>query len=318
MRSASSLPATRVRRVRRVAEVLGARHLARRAERVARQQLGPRRARRAQRRVRLRGEARVPLAAVGRVDAVRLAAVLQHVVRAEVDVVGERVHLQPRGAQGGRHALVARARGRVVVLVVEHRARADAARQRRQLGREIAFEQGEVRAGRAQLLAQLAQAVEEELDDRRADQRAAQERRVEHERRARRARSPAAARNRAAWSSSRRSRRSQTSETGCSHSARSDDAGRRAAPLEPAPGAADQPSGRTARTAARPHLHDHPLLGVRLAHRAGAAALERPRGAGRELAHPALRRERRERGRGPGARSTWATTPTRWSACSPG
>ncbi len=103
-------------------------------------------------------------------------------MRAGVDVVGERVRRDPRGGECVRHPRVALAHRRVLVVVVEHRGRAGMHGHRAQFGRKIAFAQRKVRAERAQLLAERGECAEEELHDRRADARPAQELRIEHER----------------------------------------------------------------------------------------------------------------------------------------
>ena len=67
--------------------------------------------------------------------------------------------------------------------------------------------------------------------------------------------------------------------------------------------------------AASAHVHDCPLLGERRPHGAGAAALARNRGVGRELAERALRRQRRERDRATWPCTGWARSPTRSTRC---
>jgi hypothetical protein len=79
-----------------VTVVFGPRNVARRFQQRALGELRLRGEQRAHRQLRIGVEARAPAAAVRRVDGVRLAGVLEDRARTEVDVVGERPHVERR------------------------------------------------------------------------------------------------------------------------------------------------------------------------------------------------------------------------------
>src|SRR5581483_2868908 len=145
-------------------------------------ELRTRRAQRRHRRKRLVGEARHPAAAIRRVDDVRLAAALHDRCGLVVDLVGGRLDGDAGLAEPRFDVPVANDGVGIVVRAVEQRARARAPRERTELRGGLAFEQREVGAQFAQLAAQPGERIEEELHDRRAHARPAQQRRVEHER----------------------------------------------------------------------------------------------------------------------------------------
>ena len=127
-------------------------------------------------------EAFHPRPPIRRVDRIVFAVSLQHVVRTEKNVVERPVHRDSGVVERARHALVARDRIGVVVAIGVDGTGAGAACEQRQLLRGVAFEHGKIGAQRAHARTQLAQAVEEELHDRRADARAAEQLGIEDER----------------------------------------------------------------------------------------------------------------------------------------
>jgi len=186
LRAEAYAAARGIRARARVAEEFGARHAefgdARRLERARAQRLLRQRAQRIGGRPRVFALPFEPAALEGREHDVCRARSLPHLVRREVGqiVQGDDAHAARLQARGD--ALVARERGRVDVAVVVQRVGLHPPRQLAQFAGEIALQQDQLAAARAQVATQLRERIEEERDDRRTDSVGAQQRRIEHER----------------------------------------------------------------------------------------------------------------------------------------